>query len=196
MNMSTSRADLAMEALAARRASDLKSWRKRRDAMTEEERLARNARRMRHYRANRVRILAGLREQRAADPEPFRDAVRKAAAKARLERPEETRLKARSAERKWRKAHPDTATARKRLRSAEKRGAVVVERFHLVEIAERDGWRCHICGCQVSRETWSVDHLVPLSKGGDHTRINVALAHRICNSRRGAGRLPAQLLLL
>lgn len=41
----------------------------------------------------------------------------------------------------------------------------------------------------------TMDHLVPLSKGGDHSWENVALAHRSCNSKRGAGRLPAQLRL-
>jgi hypothetical protein len=69
------------------------------------------------------------------------------------------------------------------------------ERFSLTEIAERDGWRCHLCGERVTRATWSLDHLVPVSCGGTHTRTNVALAHCICNSRRGASG-AAQLLLV
>lgn len=62
-------------------------------------------------------------------------------------------------------------------------------------LAERDVWRCHICTKRVTRKTWSADHLIPLSLGGPHTWANVALAHRRCNSSRGAGRLPAQLRL-
>lgn len=67
------------------------------------------------------------------------------------------------------------------------------EMFTLREIAERDGWTCHICGKKIPDrpsglrdEDASIDHLIPLTSGGSHTRANVALAHRICNSRRGA----------
>lgn len=62
---------------------------------------------------------------------------------------------------------------------------------HLV-VADRDGWRCAICRGKVTRENWSLDHVVPLSKGGAHTYANVVLAHRRCNSLRGAGRFPVQ----
>lgn len=71
-----------------------------------------------------------------------------------------------------------------------------VESFTLLEIAERDGWRCHICRRKVDRQAWSLDHLIPKSKGGLHVRENVKLAHRRCNSLRGVDRLPAQLLLV
>ena len=70
------------------------------------------------------------------------------------------------------------------------------ERIELPLLAERDGWCCHICKGPVTHRDWSMDHLVPVSAGGDHTYQNVALAHRSCNSRRGAGRLPAQLRLI
>jgi hypothetical protein len=70
------------------------------------------------------------------------------------------------------------------------------ERFGLLEIAERDNWECHICRKPVKQTDWSMDHLIPMSQGGWHLRSNVALAHRLCNSRRGAGRIPAQLRLI
>lgn len=56
----------------------------------------------------------------------------------------------------------------------------------LPKIAARDGWRCHICTRKVTRKDWSLDHLIPLSCGGDHTYANVALAHHRCNTLRGA----------
>lgn len=59
-------------------------------------------------------------------------------------------------------------------------------------VAQRDGWCCGICGKRVTRATWSLDHIVPLSRGGSHTYANIVLAHRSCNSRRGVGRLPVQ----
>jgi 5-methylcytosine-specific restriction endonuclease McrA len=73
------------------------------------------------------------------------------------------------------------AIRRARLMNAPKR-----EVIDLNVLAERDGWRCHICKRKVTRTTWSHDHLVPLSHGGDHTYANVALAHHRCNTLRGA----------
>lgn len=32
----------------------------------------------------------------------------------------------------------------------------------------------------------TLDHVIPLAKGGEHSRANVRCAHFICNSRRGA----------
>jgi 5-methylcytosine-specific restriction endonuclease McrA len=63
------------------------------------------------------------------------------------------------------------------------------------EIYDRDGGRCHICGKRVTFERMTLDHLVPVSKGGEHVALNVRIAHGSCNSSRGAGRLPAQLIL-
>lgn len=80
----------------------------------------------------------------------------------------------------------------KRRRRAAELGAGRVERIHVRDVAVRDGWRCAICGKKVTRKTWSIDHIVPLSTGGEHTFRNVTLAHKRCNSRRGAGRTPVQ----
>lgn len=88
-----------------------------------------------------------------------------------------------------------SARAHKRNRRHRLRAAGPSERFTLREIAERDGWICHLCRLKVSKNDASIDHLVPVSKGGAHTRANVALAHRVCNSARGATGL-AQLRLV
>lgn len=60
-------------------------------------------------------------------------------------------------------------------------------------VYERDGWVCGICGDQVDMfAKWpdqmcaSLDHVVPMSKGGSHTPDNSRLAHWLCNSLRGA----------
>lgn len=66
-----------------------------------------------------------------------------------------------------------------------------VESFTLRDIAERDGWKCHLCGKRVPDRPYkarpldaTLDHLIPVSDGGDHTRANVALAHNRCNYER------------
>ncbi|MPN63863.1 hypothetical protein SDC9_211630 [bioreactor metagenome] len=54
---------------------------------------------------------------------------------------------------------------------------------------ERDHGICQICGMPVPDEkfaddSWggTIDHIVPLSKGGKHSQSNCQLTHRICNS--------------
>lgn len=59
------------------------------------------------------------------------------------------------------------------------------------DIYTRDGWRCHLCGRKVKRTndytrplSPTVDHLIPLSRGGLDAPSNLACAHRLCNSVR------------
>lgn len=66
------------------------------------------------------------------------------------------------------------------------------ERFKKIEIYERDEWMCWICGGEIdSNLTYpdpfyvSLDHAVPLSQGGEHTRANARTAHLRCNIQRG-----------
>lgn len=63
-------------------------------------------------------------------------------------------------------------------------GAVSYESLY-----ERDTGICRICGLPVHSEKgvddyWdgTIDHIVPLSKGGEHSMSNCQLAHRVCNS--------------
>lgn len=52
---------------------------------------------------------------------------------------------------------------------------------------ERDGGLCHLCGKPVNMISEATrDHLVPLSAGGCPCAGNIALAHRLCNNRRGS----------
>lgn len=63
------------------------------------------------------------------------------------------------------------------------------------EILERDGWRCQIPGCKrrpIRKDvkyphlrSKSIDHIVPLSLGGDDTAVNKRAAHLGCNVARG-----------
>lgn len=67
--------------------------------------------------------------------------------------------------------------------------------INLKKLINRDGIVCRICGkeCNVNDKTYgsvgptypTIDHIVPLSKGGGHTWANVQVAHFICNSKKG-----------
>lgn len=62
----------------------------------------------------------------------------------------------------------------------------------------RDNGVCYLCGGRCNYEDYtvidgnfiagdwypSVDHVIPLAKGGKHSWDNVMLAHRLCNSRK------------
>lgn len=69
------------------------------------------------------------------------------------------------------------------------------------EIMERDRWRCGICRKAISRNLkWphpkspSIDHIVPISEGGEDTAGNKRAAHLGCNGgrcNRGGGEQAA-----
>jgi len=70
---------------------------------------------------------------------------------------------------------------------------VDAERFEYREIFERDNWTCGICSEPVDPDmSWpdpmsvSLDHVVPISEGGSHTRDNAQCSHLACNVRKGA----------
>lgn len=61
------------------------------------------------------------------------------------------------------------------------------------DVYERDEWVCGLCSEPVEHTlSWpdpmspSLDHVLPLSKGGHHVMENVQLAHLSCNVRKGA----------
>lgn len=60
------------------------------------------------------------------------------------------------------------------------------------ELAARDGCRCHICHRKIDMALtglakWgpTIEHILPVSKGGTNEPENLALAHRHCNTARG-----------
>lgn len=76
-------------------------------------------------------------------------------------------------------------------REAAKRG-VESERFSPRAVFERDGWVCGICGDSVDPNLrWpdpmsaSLDHIIPLSRSGAHTRANTQCSHLRCNISKG-----------
>ena len=68
----------------------------------------------------------------------------------------------------------------------------IVDRFDRAEVFERDGWKCHICGEPVAQGADgrkhpmapTLDHIIPIALGGEHSYLNTACAHRICNIRK------------
>ena len=77
------------------------------------------------------------------------------------------------------------------MRRAERSGASVIERFDRLQVFERDGWTCRRCGRTTDPDTSpfdpvspTVDHVVPLSKGGEHSLRNAQTLCLGCNSSK------------
>lgn len=106
--------------------------------------------------------------------------------------------KDRGERRAWTDARRDSYHRRRALKAETSTGRPVL----LSDISERDGNRCHLCRKAVPDKVWphplspSLDHVIPLSRGGIHDPDNVKLAHLRCNVEKGAGGGNEQLLLI
>lgn len=88
----------------------------------------------------------------------------------------------------WKRANRDRVAEHERRRRIRKRG-VPQEPYDRAEVMAAG--TCGICTEQVDlslpandRMAPTIDHIVPLSRGGTDTRANVQLAHRSCNARK------------
>lgn len=87
-----------------------------------------------------------------------------------------------------RKMHDNSKSSKRRLAVGE------FKYFDATIVFERDGWHCRLCGVETPKELRgkfesnapTIDHIIPLSKGGPHTIRNSQCACRKCNSSKGA----------
>lgn len=114
-----------------------------------------------YYRANRERILAEDRALYAANRE------------ARVARA-----------RQWQIDNPDRHAANERARRAKIDG-LFVEYVHPLAVLELHDGVCGICGEDVDPADFQVDHIEPVSLGGEHSYSNTQPAHPVCNMRKG-----------
>lgn len=71
-------------------------------------------------------------------------------------------------------------------------------------LIERDENTCQICGglCDITDKRWghtgplapSIDHIIPLVRGGDHTDENTQLAHLVCNISKGDKLISSEVI--
>lgn len=80
-----------------------------------------------------------------------------------------------------------------RLARKARQRAVTVETVDPIKVFERDRWTCQLCGIKAPRrlrgsfddQAPELDHIVPLSKGGEHSYRNTQCACRKCNAAKG-----------
>jgi len=105
----------------------------------------------------------------------------------------------------WSKGKPETRRRSNRVWTAKRRAltrGADAENVDREAVGERDGWRCGICAKRIDPElVWpapksqSLDHIVPLSLGGQHTYLNTRIAHLDCNVRRSNKPEADQMIL-
>lgn len=87
-------------------------------------------------------------------------------------------------------------------RRARKRAAFI-EVVSVKKLAKWQSWRCYLCKGIIDKDaksphpkSLSLDHLIPLSLGGEHSYRNCAAVHFGCNSRKQAKAMNEQLKLV
>jgi len=92
--------------------------------------------------------------------------------------------------------HKNARRQRKQKERARMRGAKF-EGVNAMEVFARDGWRCQLCKAKLKRKDRGtfkdmapeLDHIVPLSKGGEHSYRNTQCVCRKCNSDKGSNEI-------
>lgn len=114
-----------------------------------------------YYQANRDLILARMRARYAENPESFRKKSKE-----------------------WSRANPIRRREHELRRRARMR-ETQVEPVRYDEILAERGMVCHLCGDEIADSTdLHFDHVIPLAKGGTHTRENIKPAHASCNMHK------------
>lgn len=104
--------------------------------------------------------------------------------------------KYKEAEKRWKKANPHKVYRNHKDRAVKHGGKH--KYYTRQHIFDRDGYDCYICNTPVDlaanhiqgQPGWElyphIEHVKPLSKGGDDILENVKIAHAVCNIRKGA----------
>lgn len=129
---------------------------------------------------------------------PCKDAVASYMRSYKADNSEAIRGKDRARRQKWRTDNPEEAKVERqrwgrsesgkdhnRRAKNRRRGARAGDPYKRMDVFNRDEGICHLCKETVAWEEFSLDHLIPISKGGPDCFENVATAHLECNVKRG-----------
>lgn len=89
-------------------------------------------------------------------------------------------------------AYSDKQYRSKKAHKARKVNAPKVERIYRTKIIKRDKSTCYICKQVVLASDIHLDHVIPLSRGGEHSYANIRVTCRPCNLKKH-NKLPEEL---
>jgi 5-methylcytosine-specific restriction endonuclease McrA len=144
----------------------------------------------RYVDAHPEELAARRAEWMAANPDYYREWYAKNADKRRAEAREQMRRSRaenpeaeRNRKRRYRERHPERVAEAEREKTYARRAKMPFSPELAALMAELVTQPCSYCG---ATEQITIDHIEPLSRGGKHTRTNLASACRSCNSSKGA----------
>lgn len=63
---------------------------------------------------------------------------------------------------------------------------ITIDKHDVLNALKRTSFKCTYCGSGLSPSKWQLDHVVPLSKGGENSSINITPSCKECNQMKGA----------
>lgn len=139
------------------------------------------ARERAYYVANRARIREVAKQWYANHKDRYRSYVEAYRADP------DVRQSARDRALQWRLDNPDRFKDNRREAKARRRiteSSARLARVDYKAVRERSDGRCGICREPLG-DLVHYDHIIPLSRGGEHSTQNLQLAHPLCNLRKG-----------
>ena len=86
----------------------------------------------------------------------------------------------------YRKEHPEVKRLSEQKRRARKRGKEGdITADHIMGLLSLQECQCIYCG-RLIKTNYTIDHVTPLSRGGEHDISNLQLLCKSCNSKKGA----------
>jgi 5-methylcytosine-specific restriction endonuclease McrA len=148
------------------------------------ERVSANAKK--RYAEKRDELASKARAAYAANPQAAKDRV----VQWKTSHPERWREIQRAAGAKYQRANPAVSreiVRRRQLRLSSIEKTLTANEWH--SICSFYGWGCAYCGDTERKIT--IDHVVPISRGGNHAADNVVPCCKPCNCAKG-GRTPEE----
>jgi 5-methylcytosine-specific restriction endonuclease McrA len=146
-----------------------------------------------HYAQNKERILALAKESRKvkkAELAVWQRAYRKANPELSRERDrqyyEKHRQRNLEVKSKWGKTPEGKIKQKAKNQTRRARKNLVPHSLSVADLKDLRGKSKGACFYCRQKSRLSLDHIIPISKGGPHSRDNVVMACRSCNSSKGA----------
>ena len=110
--------------------------------------------------------------------------VKKCGSWVYVERCKPCRQLAKPFKRFWKKLSPEVRDKNAMARRARMMNCKIIIPFTRREIVLRDGLNCYLCGELLTEKTLTIDHFIPLSRGGWHCPSNARICCKPCNQKK------------
>ena len=139
--------------------------------------------RERERQIEQVRIKNASPEQREKRLDTYKKSHAKHRAKHAIYR-QRVKERTKRTHNEWRKRNRDKENDYRIRRRAIKKGSAIVEKVVRANLIAQYGSVCYLCNRTLAQHEITLDHLIPLSRGGHHSYENLRIACRSCNAKK------------